>query len=65
MLESRDEGFKFKELKANENTRGRNMKCSTRCTYCACVTATLEQAKEGKHLSVQRSKQTKKRTGLG
>lgn len=58
-------GFPFKELKANENAAGRNMKRATRCTYCAGVTATREQAQEWERLSAQESKQTKRRTGLG
>lgn len=65
MPESRDEGFKFEELKANENAVGRNTKCATRCTSSTGVTATLQQAQEQERLSAQRSKQPKKRTGLG
>lgn len=55
VLESRDEGFKIEEPKANENTGGRNTECTTRCTYsCTGVTAALEQAQEQEHLSAQK-----------
>jgi len=54
VLESKDEGFKFEELKAIENAARRNMKRTTRCSYCNGVTATLEQAQEGERLPAQR-----------
>lgn len=65
VLQSRDEGFKFEELKANENAGGRNTKRTLRCTYCTGITGTLEQAQDGERLSAQGSKNTKERTGLG
>lgn len=65
MLQSRDEGFKFEELKVNENAGGRNTKRTLGCTYCTGITGTLEQAQDRERLSAQGSKQPKKRTGLG